>query len=181
MDRAPALSHGLAIVRLLAAATEPLPAGSIAARLDLPRSSVYHLLAVLVDAGFVLHYPNDQRYGLGVTTFEIGTAYLRQERLERLGRPVLERLVRSTRSTAHLGILLGRDLLYLVKQDPPQSVSLVTEVGVRLPAHLTASGRSLLAALDQVELNAIYPSGAGVGSSDGHGSAHGGRAVPAPG
>jgi len=94
----------------------------------------------------------------------VGTAFLRQDRLERLGRPVLARLAASTRSTAHLGILLGREVLYLLKEQPPRPVALVTEVGVRLPAHLTASGRALLAALPEVEFRAIYPDSAALAS-----------------
>ena len=76
--RAPALGTGLALLRLLAEATEPLPAATLALRLGQPRSSVYHLLSVLVDEGFVLHYPGERRFGLGVAAFEVGTAYLRQ-------------------------------------------------------------------------------------------------------
>ncbi len=155
--RAPALGAGLQVLRLLASVTGPLPAATIARRLDLPRSSAYHLLAVLTEAGFVAHYPEERAYGLGVATFEVGTAYLRQDRLERLGRPVLARLVATTRATAHLGILLGRELLYLVKEEPARPLPLVTDVGVRLPAHLTASGRALLAALPAAEFDAIYP------------------------
>jgi DNA-binding IclR family transcriptional regulator len=148
------------VLRLLASATAPLSAGVIARDLGLPRSTTYRLLGVLADGGFVTHFPEDRAYGLGVATFEIGTAFLRQDRLERLGRPVLARLASSTRSTAHLGILLGREVLYLLKEQPPRPVSLVTEVGVRLPAHLTASGRALLAALPVVEFRAIYPDAA---------------------
>jgi hypothetical protein len=47
----------------------------------------------LIAAGFVVHLPEERRYGLGVTAFEIGSAYLRQEPLARLARPVLARLV----------------------------------------------------------------------------------------
>ena len=157
MPAAPALSAGLAVLKLLAAATAPQSAGVIARDLGLPRSTTYRLLGVLADGGFVTHFPEDRAYGLGVATFEVGTAFLRQDRLERLGRPVLARLAASTRSTAHLGILLGREVLYLLKEQPPRAVPLVTEVGVRLPAHLTASGRALLAALPVVEFRAIYP------------------------
>jgi DNA-binding IclR family transcriptional regulator len=157
--RAPALGAGLDVLRLLAGATGPVPASTVARRLGLPRSSTYHLLTVLTDAGFVTHYPAERAYGLGVATFEVGTAYLRQDRLERLGRPVLARLVSSTRATAHLGILLGRELLYLLKEEPTRPVPLVTDVGMRLPAHLTASGRAVLAALPRAELAAIYPAG----------------------
>ena len=35
--------------------------------------------------------------------------------------------------------------------------SLVTDVGVRLPAHLTASGRAILAALPAAQVRALYP------------------------
>lgn len=155
-----ALEEGLAILRLLAAATQPVPAAAVARELGLPRSTAYRLLRSLADAGFVTHFPEERGYGLGVAAFEVGTAYLRQDRLERLGRPVLARLTAAAKATSHLGILLGRELLYLVKEQPPRPVPLVTDVGVRLPAHLTASGRALLAALPAAELHAIYPTGA---------------------
>jgi DNA-binding IclR family transcriptional regulator len=157
---APALSSGLAVLKLLAAATAPQSAGVIARDLGLARSTTYRLLAVLADGGFVTHFPEDRVYGLGVAAFEVGTAFLRQDRLERLGRPVLARLAGATRSTAHLGILIGREVLYLLKEQPSRPVPLVTEVGVRLPAHLTASGRAMLAALPVAEFRAIYPDSA---------------------
>ena len=55
MANAPAASHALAVLRLLARHTEPVPASAIARDLGLPRSSVYHLLTVLRDQGFVVH------------------------------------------------------------------------------------------------------------------------------
>ena len=42
----------------------PLPASAIARDLELPRSSTYHLLNVLKDEGFVVHLPEQRRYGL---------------------------------------------------------------------------------------------------------------------
>ena len=38
--------------------------------------------------------------------------------------------------------------------------SLVTDVGVRLPSHLTASGRAILAALPKSQVRALYPNAA---------------------
>jgi DNA-binding transcriptional ArsR family regulator len=57
---APALSAGLAVLKLLAAATAPVPAGVIARDLGLPRSTTYRLLGVLADGGFVTHFPEDR-------------------------------------------------------------------------------------------------------------------------
>ena len=54
-------------------------------------------------------------------------------------------------------MLHGRDVLYLVEERAPRRPSLVTDVGVRLPAHLTATGRAMLAELPPAQLRALYP------------------------
>ena len=42
-----------------------------------------------------------------------------------------------------IAVLHGRDVLYVVEERAPGRPPLVTDVGVRLPAHLTASGRAI--------------------------------------
>jgi len=130
----------------------------IASAVGLPRSSTYHLLKAMISEGFVVHLPEEKRYGLGVAAFEIGSAYLRHDPLERLARPLLAQLVAEIGQTAHLGVLHGRELVYLLKEQPPRPVTLVTDVGVRLPATLTASGRALLAELAAAQVRALFPS-----------------------
>ncbi|MDQ1652320.1 MAG: hypothetical protein QOI35_1520 [Cryptosporangiaceae bacterium] len=165
----PAVRRAAAILRLLASRAEPLPAGTIARELDLPRSTIYHLLAALADDGFVVHLPAQRRWGLGVTAFEIGSAYLRHDPLERVADPVLTRLTSHVRQTAHLGILHGRETLYLLKREPARPVALVTAVGVRLPAQLTASGRAMLAGLPDAQVRALFPSAEAFVSRTGQG------------
>ena len=89
---APAATRALSALRLLAAAPGPVTAVALGRQLGIPRSSTYHLLAAMSAAGFVTHYPEEERWGLGVGAFEIGAAYLRHDPLERLGRPLLHRL-----------------------------------------------------------------------------------------
>ena len=155
----PALRRGLAILRALAARPGPVSAGVLARELGLPRSTTYHLLAELAAAGFVVHLPEERRYGLGVAVFELGSAYLRHDPLERLAGPVLRRLVDQVGRTAQLGVLHGGELLYLIKERPSQPQTLVTDVGVRLPAQLPASGRAILAHLPAAQVRALLPSG----------------------
>ena len=114
--------------------------------------------------GFVIHFPETARWGIGVSAFELGTAYLRHDPLERLARPILHRMVLQLdelglNSTAQMGILDGAELLYLLKENPRKAAVVVTDVGVRLPAHLTASGRSMLALLPKTQFKALYPNG----------------------
>jgi DNA-binding IclR family transcriptional regulator len=137
-----------------------MPAASVARELGLPRSSTYHLLAVLESEGFVVHLPEARAYGLGVSVFELGSAYLRHDPLERLARPLLVRLVDRVGATGHLGVLHGAETLYLLKETPRGAIALVTDVGVRLPAHLTAVGRAMLGHLPRPQVRALYPSSA---------------------
>lgn len=158
MPNAPAATQALAVLRLLARSAEPLPAAMIARELGLPRSSTYHLLRVLREAGFVSHLEGDRRWGLGVAAYELGSAYSRQAPLQRIARPVVSGLVDRTAHTAHLVILHGNDVLYVIEDRAPGRVSLVTDVGVRLPAALTASGLAVLAALPARQVRALYSS-----------------------
>ncbi|MFF5991955.1 IclR family transcriptional regulator [Prauserella flavalba] len=165
----PALRRGLALLGALARHAGPVSAAALARDLRLPRSTTYHLLAELEAAGFVVHLPAERRYGLGIASFELGSAYLRHDPLERLAGPILRRLVDQVGHNAHLGVLHGNELLYLVKERPARPETLVTDVGVRLPAHLTASGRAMLAHLPHAHVRALFPSAAAFVNRTGRG------------
>lgn len=169
MSQVPAADATLRVLSHLAAARGPLPAANIATALGLPRSTVYHLLAVLQEHGFVVHLPEARRYGLGVAAFELSGGYARQEPLSMLGRPLLAELVDRVGESAHLAVLHGRDVLYIVEERAPRRRHLVTDVGVRLPAHLTASGCAILAALPAGQLRALFPDQAAFVDRTGHG------------
>src|SRR5439155_5468297 len=102
MTDVPALRRGLAVLRVLAV-RGPVSAAAIARELGLPRSSTYHLLTELESSGFVAHLAAERRYGLGIAAFELGSAYLRHDPLQRLAGPLLRKLVGQAGHTALLG------------------------------------------------------------------------------
>lgn len=156
MGKVPAADATLALLTFLAAQTRPVAASRIAAEVGLARSSTYDLLATLVEHGFAIHYRSEQAYGLGPAAYELSLAYQRQSPLAVIGRRVAAELVAQVGESAHLAVLHGRDVLYVVECRAPDRPSLVTDVGVRLPAHLTATGRALLGALPTAQLRALY-------------------------
>lgn len=153
----PAAHQVLAVLGYLARQAAPVPAAAITRDLQLPRSTTYQLLTTLAESGFVVHLADERRYSLGVAAYELGTGYVRQAPLQRIARVPLGRLVDRTRHTAHLAVLHGREVIYVLEERAPGRPPLVTDVGVRLPAHLTASGRALLAALTRAHVRALYP------------------------
>lgn len=159
MSAVPAASYALRIVKYLAGHGGPVRASTISRDLAIPRSSAYHLLRVMQDEGFLVHSPEDQAYALSSLLADIGSAVLRSNALGRMARPILERLVAETKLpvVAHLGVLQHSDVVYASKVSAARAPAVVTSIGVRLPAHLTATGRAMLSALPSAQVRAIFP------------------------
>lgn len=159
MSTVPAARSTLRMIRYLASRSGPVRAATLARDLGLPRSTVYHLLSVLREERFVVHSPEHQGYTLGPLLGEIGSAVLASGALARLAGPVLERLVAETRMpvVAQLAVLQHSEVVYASKIAAARAPAVVTSIGVRLPAHLTATGRAMLAALPARQFEASYP------------------------
>jgi DNA-binding IclR family transcriptional regulator len=155
----PAARSALRVLTYLARRGGPVRASTISRDLELPRSSVYQLITVMRDEGFLVHYPEDQAYGLSTLLSEIGTSSLRTTRIGRLAQPLLERLVADAAVpvVAHLAVLSGSDVMYVSKVQGFRAPTVVSTIGVRLPAHLTATGRAMLAQLPRAQVRALYP------------------------
>lgn len=158
--KVPAADAALRVLSYLAAQRGPVAAARVASDLDLPRSTTYDLLATLSARGFALHLPAERQYALGPAAHELSAGYLRHAPLARVGRRAVERMVDAVGESGHLSVLHGSDVLYVVEERARMRPSLVTDIGVRIPAHLTASGRSMLAAFPPAQLRALYPSSA---------------------
>ena len=154
----PAAHNVLRILALLSTTDAPISATRIQRELGLPRSTTYHLLRELEDSGFVVHLHKPSTYGLGLASYRMAQAYTTQQPLVRLAAKPLARIAQVAGGSAHLTRLAGSEIVYLHEVRAPGAVSLVTQVGVRLPSLLTASGRIMLAQLPEAELRAAYNS-----------------------
>jgi DNA-binding IclR family transcriptional regulator len=157
MSQVPAATKAMRVLKFLASQPDPVPLDRIMRACGLPRSTAYHLMNAMAAEGFVTHLADERRYGLGVSAFEVGSGYSRQAPLQRLARRPLATLADRVGESAHLAVPHGRDVLYVIEERAPGRPPLVTDVGVRLPAHLTASGRAILAELPAAQVRALYP------------------------
>lgn len=167
MIRMPAARNALRVLTLLAEQVGPVRAATVARELGIPRSSAYQLLQVMREEGFLVHYPELGAFGPSSRVREIGSRVGAATRLERLGQPVLDRVVGASAvpTTAHLAVLAGSDIVYAARAQGARSPTTVSKVGVRLPALHTATGRALLAALPYAQVLAVLPDTAGFGGS----------------
>ncbi|MGV3160216.1 IclR family transcriptional regulator [Corynebacterium sp. 32222D000AT] len=160
----PAAHNALRILSLLSTIDVPISAARIRSELDLPRSSTYHLLNELVESGFVVHLPENQTYGLGLAAYAMASAYTTQQPLVRMSHRYVEQAANLAGGSGHLSRLAGSEVVYLHEVRSPGAVSLVTEVGVRLQALRSASGRVMLAYLPEAEARATFATAGQEGS-----------------
>jgi IclR family acetate operon transcriptional repressor len=121
--------------------------------LDLPKPTISRLASMLERKGYLRR--NGAAYELGPKTFELGSMYVRQRRVLDRCRGPLKSLAAVTRQTACLAEIAGSSIVHLLVIPSPMPVQHVTEPGSRAPAHATALGKALLAALEPDEVDAL--------------------------
>lgn len=173
MSDIPAARHALRVLRFVASQSGPVRASTVMREVGLPRSTTFQLIKVMQEEGYLVHFPEDRAYGLSPLMAELGNGYLRAGKVSRLAEPLLEKLVRRTGLpvVGHLGVLHNDNVEYVVKHAAPRAPSLVTDIGVHLPAHLTATGRAILALLPREQVRALYPHPASLTTRNGRGPA----------
>lgn len=124
----------------------------------MPKSTTHQVLSTLRQHQFVEYHESERAWSLGVRLFELGSTYMRSNPLQRFGRATLVDLASVTGVTAHLAQLQNHEVVYIDKEQHPgaRATQLITEVGVRLPAHLTAVGLAMLARKSDEELVRSY-------------------------
>ncbi|MGB9662023.1 MAG: IclR family transcriptional regulator [Moorellaceae bacterium] len=149
------VAKALRIIDVLAEARGELALHEIAGRLGLAKSTVHGLLSTLRDFGYVEQSVFTGKYKLGVRLFELGNIVAHGWDVRTVAAPYIQRLVDELGETVHLVVLDKGEVLYIDKRESRESLRIVSQVGMRLPAHCTGVGKVLLAFLPPSEVKRI--------------------------
>jgi IclR family transcriptional regulator, KDG regulon repressor len=143
------LVKGLAVLEALAQKSEPCGVSGLAAALGMSKSNAHRLLNTLVETGFANAV--DGRYEASLKVWELGTHIIKNYDVRDLARPAMTRLVRETAESVRLTVLdlKSLEVVYIDTIDSPQDVRPYSEIGGRVPAHCTSSGKVLVAYQDE--------------------------------
>lgn len=151
---APAVTRAGAILDLLAenAGTAAGPS-ELARRLGLPKSSIANICNAMADVGLVRRMGTG--FALGRKLAELGGAYLASVDQVQEFYEACQLLPTGSEETVQLAVLDGLEMTYLARHDGRQTIRLSSQIGRRLPATVTATGKAALASLDEDELDRL--------------------------
>jgi DNA-binding IclR family transcriptional regulator len=149
---APAVTRAAGILHLLAE-NGGMPAGpsELARRLGLPKSSIANISSALADTGLLRRVGTG--FALGRRLAELGGAYLATVDEVQEFYETCQQLPSASEETVQLAILDGAEMTYLARHDGQQPVRLTSQIGRRLGASHTATGKVALATLDDEEVS----------------------------
>lgn len=153
---APPVQRAVRLIRHVAEGNPVLNMSETAKALKINRTTLLRLLHTLEAEGFVERRPSGAGFQVGLSLLEVGARALFSQDLVQVAVPVLTELAEKLQLSAHLGVLDGTDVLYLVRRTPNTPLASNIRVGSRLPAHATTMGRMLLAFLPPVEIDRLY-------------------------
>lgn len=127
----------------------------LSSRLGIGKSTVHRLLATLLSEDLVEQDPITGRYRLGLAVHDLGNAVSTSSNLHAAVVLPMSELRDRTGETVQIGVLDGREVVYVERLDSPNTLRLFVDVGRRSEANATGTGKCLLAFLPPDSLDRL--------------------------
>lgn len=152
-DFSEALARGLRVIEAFDSPSQALTLTDIARTVHLPRATVRRALLTLVHLGYVEE--QGRAFRLTARVLTLAGAYLGSSIATSVLQPVCERLSAEHNETFSVAALDGSHAVMVAYARPRSMYQLGGGVGLRIPAHCTAVGRVLVAAMAEDERTAF--------------------------
>lgn len=150
-----ALEKALDVLEAVGAEPRGVTQADLAARLALPKTTLYRIIASLVSRGMIRRDPVRKVYRLGFRYLElVRNAYLMPD-LVAAASFELRALRDLTGETSYLAVLDGNQVRSLERCDGAHTTRSAAALGQSKPVYCTGQGKAILAALDEESREAI--------------------------
>ncbi len=149
-----ALDRGLALLELLAE-EDGLTLSDLARKSGFSASTVHRILLTLEGRGFVQHDTERGYWLIGVETFKVGSAFLRNRRIASMGRLTMRELMEKTGETVNLGIEDNGEVVFISQVESHDTLRAFFRAGSRGAMHASGVGKALLAEFPEPRIRQI--------------------------
>jgi DNA-binding IclR family transcriptional regulator len=152
------LSRAFAVLDSFADGGPEQTHGLITRTTGLSAATAHRILAELVEWGAV-ERTGRGRYRIGLHLWRLGSLAPQSRELRDVALPYLQDLLEVTHEVVHLVVLDENQALYVERLESRPGVSVVSQVGGRLPLHATGPGKVLLAYAPPAVLDEVLAAG----------------------
>ncbi len=138
------VQRALAVLECFDAEHPHLALHEIAARIGIPKTTVFRLLGTLVETGYLVQMSN-QEYCLSHKLMRLAVVAQRTFQIRDIVRPVMLDIGTTTRETVDLSMLSGLSRVCVDVFESPHPLKSIVSPGETLPLTSGASGKVLLA------------------------------------
>jgi DNA-binding IclR family transcriptional regulator len=149
----PPVVRAIKVLRYIAAGHSVANQARAAREIGINRTTLLRILHTLQDEGLIESQPESGNFVLGTGVLELAGRKISSLDVAHVAAPVLARLAARLGLSCHLGVLEGREILYVVRQAPNVPLVSNVQVGTRLPAHAATMGRAILAHMPRDEVS----------------------------
>lgn len=135
---------------------------SISEKSEFSKSTIQPMLRTLLDMGYIVQDPGNRTYRIGIETFKISQNYLKDNTSLEMIKNHMKEVVSDCNEICQMGIFDNgntKRITYIAKEEPIQSVALISNIGVSLPSHATALGKCLLSSYPNEYILKLYEDG----------------------
>jgi DNA-binding IclR family transcriptional regulator len=151
----PAVTRALTLLDRLAHLREPMSLAQLSSELSLPKSSVHGLCNTLMTFGYLRRRP-DGAFLIGPRVMSLAEAFVSGTNVAQEFNGLWADSGVSPQETVVLSVLSGADALYVAVRNSARPLGLAFNVGMRLPAHLSGSGKAMLAHLAPDDVRGLF-------------------------
>jgi DNA-binding IclR family transcriptional regulator len=146
------LERAFAILEEVARNREGINLADLSKSVGLHNSTTFHLVKTMAQLGYISQVRDSKRYRIGSKLFTLAAGALDESTLLALATPVLESLTAATGEAGHFAIRSGNEIIVIARTAGSGLLQLADRTGSTRPAHATALGKVLLAALDDAQV-----------------------------
>ncbi len=144
-DFVSSLARGLEVLRAFNRTGRKMTLSQVATETGNTRAGARRILLTLVHEGYAV--ADGKLFDLTPQVLELGYSVLSSKGVWDIARPFIEHLSEDVRESVSAAVLDNFDVVYVSGAQYHRVISVGISVGARFPAHCTANGRVLLAAL----------------------------------
>jgi IclR family KDG regulon transcriptional repressor len=141
------LGRAFAILEQVARHREGIGLAELSKLVGLHNSTTFHLAKTMVSLGYIRQERDSKRYRIGRPLFALAASALDEIEMVNVATPIMEELSRDTGESSHFAVRMGDAVVVIARTSGPGAFQLTDRVGVVRPAHCTALGKIILAAL----------------------------------